>query len=134
MRQFRRGVEFSICSSDDLHWTWLADLRTADGEQLQGTVNGSRALVIKLCIAAIDETLSEMRKAPLRTKAPAPSGQIGYRLADTPPAAHQVPIAEDEAMFRDAVSPLKRAASKSSRSAMVKKRWRFSRNIRASHC
>jgi hypothetical protein len=28
MRQFRRGIEFSVHSLDGVHWTWLADLRT----------------------------------------------------------------------------------------------------------
>ena len=57
MRQFRRGIEFSVHSSDGVHWTWLADLKT--NERMQGTVNGTKPVAIRLCIAAIDETLSE---------------------------------------------------------------------------
>jgi len=113
MRQMRRGIEFSVHSPDGVHWTWLADLRTPDGEQTHGTVNGSRTVAIKLCIAAIDETLSEMRAA----KAPAPA-QIPMsrpiappaHLADAPPEARQVLVAEDEAMFREAAVESLKAA------------------------
>ncbi|HWF65370.1 MAG TPA: response regulator [Rhizomicrobium sp.] len=112
-RRTRRGIEFSIHSADGMHWAWLAGLKTSQGEQMQGTVNGSRAVAIKLCIAAIDEALSEMAavKAPLPPQMPI-SRRIAppARLADAPPQARQVLVAEDEAMFREAAAESLKAA------------------------
>jgi CheY-like chemotaxis protein len=84
-------------------WSWLAYLRTAAGEPLQGTVNGTETVAVKLCIAAIDEALAEMaarqaefKSASVVSFAPAPL------LADAPLVARHVLVAEDETMFRDA--------------------------------
>ncbi|HEY5084198.1 MAG TPA: response regulator [Rhizomicrobium sp.] len=111
MRQFRRGIEFSVHSLDGVHWTWLADLRTNEGERMQGTVNGTKAVAIRLCIAAIDETLGE--RATGKTRAAQTEIQpVAHllRLSDTPPAGCQILIAEDEAMFRDAAVEALKAA------------------------
>lgn len=114
MRQFRRGIEYFVHSSDDVHWTWLANLRMDGGELLQGTVNGTRAVAVKLCIAAIDEALTETtaKRAPLR----APISDIAEQAAhhrlvnggrsETP----QVLVAEDETMFRNSAAELLKAA------------------------
>ncbi|HEX4106027.1 MAG TPA: response regulator [Rhizomicrobium sp.] len=104
MRQFRRGIEFSVHSSDGVHWTWLADLKTNEGERMQGTVNGTKAVALRLCIAAIDETLSEKVAGPPQPSARSAIQPLEHpmRLADTPPTGRQVLVAEDEAMFRDA--------------------------------
>jgi CheY-like chemotaxis protein len=111
MRQFRRGIEFSVHSLDGVHWTWLADLRTNEGERMQGTVNGTKAVAIRLCIAAIDETLGERAtgKIPAAQTDIQPVAHL-MRLADTPPGGCQILIAEDEAMFRDAAVEALKAA------------------------
>ena len=113
MRQFRRGIEFSVHSPDCVHWTWLADLRTNEGEQMQGTVNGTRAVAIRLCIAAIDETLSERAAGiALMAEQAALPGQAAssMRFAGAPRAVRQILVAEDEAMFRDAAVESLKAA------------------------
>lgn len=110
-RRMRRGIEFSIHSTDGKYWMWTAGLKTPEGEQMQGTVNGSRAVVMKLCIAAIDEALSEMAAV----KAPLPA-QVPISRPIAPPArlagaeARQVLVAEDEAMFREAAAESLKAA------------------------
>jgi CheY-like chemotaxis protein len=111
MRQFRRGIEFSVHSLDGVHWTWLADLRTNEGERMQGTVNGTKAVAIRLCIAAIDETLGERAtgKTPAAQTEIQPAAHL-MRLSDTPPGGCQILIAEDEAMFRDAAVESLKAA------------------------
>ncbi|HZQ41371.1 MAG TPA: response regulator [Rhizomicrobium sp.] len=112
-RRVRRGIEFSIHSTDGKHWTWLAGLKTSEGERMQGTVTGSRAVAIKLCIAAIDESLSETAavKAPLPPEAPMSRASAPpARLGDAAPEARQVLVAEDEAMFREAAAESLKAA------------------------
>jgi CheY-like chemotaxis protein len=111
MRQFRRGIEFSVHSLDGVHWTWLADLRTNEGERMQGTVNGTKAVAIRLCIAAVDETLGERPtgKTPAAKTEIQPAAHL-MRLSDTPPGGCQILIAEDEAMFRDAAVESLKAA------------------------
>ena len=105
MRRIRRDIEFIVHSPDGVRWTWLAYLRTATGEPLQGTVNGTETVAVKLCTAAIDEALAEMAARQAESKSAsvvsfAPSH--GPFLADAPLAARHVLVAEDEAMFRDA--------------------------------
>ena len=105
MRRIRRDVEFIVHSPDGVHWTWLAYLRTAAGEPLQGTVNGTETVAVKLCAAAIDEALAEMAARRAESKSAsvvtfaAPHRPL---LADAPLAARHVLVAEDETMFRDA--------------------------------
>jgi CheY-like chemotaxis protein len=105
MRRIRRDVEYIVHSPDGVHWSWLAYLRTPAGEPLQGTVNGTETVAVKLCAAAIDEALAEI--AARRAEAQSASvvrfaATHGPLLADAPPAARHVLVAEDEAMFRDA--------------------------------
>ena len=105
MRRIRRDVEYIVHSPDGVHWTWLAYLRTAAGEPLQGTVNGTETVAVKLCAAAIDEALAEIaaRRAQSQSASVVSFAPThGPLLADTPPAARHVLVAEDEAMFRDA--------------------------------
>jgi CheY-like chemotaxis protein len=88
-----------------VRWTWLAYLKTAAGEPLQGTVNGTETVAVKLCIAAIDEALAEVaaRKAEFKAASVVKFAPThGPLLADAAPAARHVLVAEDEAMFRDA--------------------------------
>lgn len=47
-----------------MHWTWLAYLRTAAGEPLQGTANGTETVAVKLCAATIDEALAILKAHP----------------------------------------------------------------------
>jgi CheY-like chemotaxis protein len=105
MRRIRRDVEFIVHSPDGVRWTWLAYLKTAAGEPLQGTVNGTETVAVKLCIAAIDEALAEMaaRKVEFKSSSVVTFAPThGPLLADMPAAARHVLVAEDETMFRDA--------------------------------
>jgi CheY-like chemotaxis protein len=103
MRRIRRDVEFIVQSPDGERWTWLAYLRTASGEPLQGTVNGTEAVAVKLCIAAIDEALIEatVRKAEAIFASSVAFVPAGSRAAGAPQERH-VLVAEDETMFREA--------------------------------
>ena len=105
MRRIRRDVEFIVHSLDGVRWSWHAYIKTVAGEPLQGTVNGTETVALKLCIAAIDEALAETAARLAEAKSAsvvsfAPSH--GPLLADAPLAARHVLVAEDEAMFRDA--------------------------------
>jgi CheY-like chemotaxis protein len=105
MRRIRRDVEFIVHSPDGAHWTWLAYLRTAAGEPLQGTVNGTETVAVKLCIAAIDEALTEKAARHAESKSASAVTFLathGPLLADVPLAARHVLVAEDETMFREA--------------------------------
>lgn len=104
MRRIRRDVEFIVHSLDGERWTWLAYLRTASGEPLQGTVNGTEAVAVKLCIAAIDEALIEatVRKAEAIFASSVAFVPAGTLAAGAPPQERHVLVAEDETMFREA--------------------------------
>jgi CheY-like chemotaxis protein len=105
MRRIRRDVEFTVHSPDGVHWSWLAYLKTAAGEPLQGTVNGTETVAVKLCIAAVDEALAEISARHAQSKSASVVSFVathGPLLADAPLAARHVLVAEDEAMFRDA--------------------------------
>lgn len=112
MRRIRCGIEYIVHSADGLHWIWVAQLRAASGEPLNGTINGSEAVAVKLCMAAIDEVLAEgtdVKLAPESAMAAAPvraSLRSQPRLAGAP---REVLVAEDEGMFRAAAVELLRA-------------------------
>ena len=105
MRRIRRGIEYVVHSADGVHWTWVAQLRAASGEPLNGTVNGSEAVAVKLCMAAIDEALAEgtdVKLAPEAAIAAAPARAARLREPRLGDATREVLVAEDESMFRAA--------------------------------
>jgi len=103
MRRLHRGVEYTVRSLDGVRWSWTATLRKADGKAIVGSLNGSKADAIKMCVEAIDEELSGMG-VPAAAPAPAPSLAPPLNQAQVSGDGRTILIAEDERMFRDAVA------------------------------
>jgi CheY-like chemotaxis protein len=101
MRRLHRGIEYAVQSADGVRWSWTAHLGNGDAKTLAGSLHGDKSDAVRLCMEAIDEALREAIPATLLT------GKRGggplQPAAGTPIGARHVLIAEDEAMFRDAV-------------------------------
>lgn len=103
MRRLHRGVAYDVQSQDGMRWTWTAALRNADGKTLAGSLHGDKSDAVRLCMEAIDEELrSTAIPATSRTAQSAPP--LAAPAIVMPVDARTILIADDEAMFRDAVA------------------------------
>ena len=108
MRRLHRGVEYAVQSPDGVRWSWTAQLGDAEAKTLAGSLHGDKSDAVRLCMEAIDEALREA-SVPPRASAPLPVAGPVARPVARPPAvatadARTILIADDEAMFRDAVA------------------------------
>jgi len=101
MRRLHRDVEYELQSPDGVRWSWTAALRTADGKTLAGSLHGGKADAVRLCMEAIDEALREAT-VPATLLADKSTSRPPHPMA--PADLRTILIAEDEAMFRDAVA------------------------------
>jgi CheY-like chemotaxis protein len=101
MRRLHRGVEYAVQSPDGVRWSWTAHLGDEDAKTLAGSLHGDKSDAVRLCMEAIDEALREASvpatsRTARATSSPRPlSAQANGRT---------ILIADDEAMFRDAVA------------------------------
>ena len=100
MRRLHRDVAYDVQSPDGMRWTWTAALRNADGKTLAGSLHGDKSDAIKLCMEAIDE---ELRSMAIPATSLAATATFSPRPLAAPASARHILIADDEAMFRDAV-------------------------------
>lgn len=103
MRRLHRGVEYAVQSPDGVRWNWTAQLGDAEGKTLAGSLHGDKADAIRLCMEAIDEALREA-SVPATSRTAKSMAAPAIMAPGTPTRARTVLIAEDEAMFRDAVA------------------------------
>jgi CheY-like chemotaxis protein len=102
MRRLHRGVEFAVQSPDGVRWSWTAHLGHAEAKTLAGSLHGDKSDAVRLCMEAIDEAL---REASIPATLLAATGMAASPAAPAIGAtARTILIAEDEAMFRDAVA------------------------------
>jgi len=103
MRRLHRGVEYDVQSPDGMRWTWTAALRNADGKTLAGSLHGDKSDAVRLCMEAIDEQLRSTAIPAISAPAKSVAGPLQPPLK-SPADARTILIADDEAMFRDAVA------------------------------
>src|ERR1700722_18526641 len=104
MRRLHRGVEYAVQSPDGVRWSWTAHLGDAEAKTLGGSLHGDKPDAIRLCMEAIDEALREASIPATSMAAKSGTGPaIAASAIGTPASARHILIAEDEAMFRDAV-------------------------------
>ncbi|HXL70427.1 MAG TPA: response regulator [Rhizomicrobium sp.] len=109
MRRFHRGVEYAVQSPDGVRWSWTAHLGDEEAKTLAGSLHGDKSDAVRLCMEAIDEALREASvpatsRTARNTSSPAATPVIGAPAMGTPISGRTVLIADDEAMFRDAVA------------------------------
>jgi CheY-like chemotaxis protein len=103
MRRHHRGVAYELQSPDGMRWTWTAALRNADAKTLAGSLHGDKSDAIRLCMEAIDEELRSTA-IPATSAAAKSISRPPHPPVEAPADMRTVLIADDEAMFRDAVA------------------------------
>jgi CheY-like chemotaxis protein len=102
MRRLHRGVAYEVQSPDGVRWTWTAHLGDANGKTMAGSLHGDKSDASRLCMEAIDEVLREA-SVPATSQAARSISRPPHSSVEAPAGARTILIADDEAMFRDAV-------------------------------
>ena len=104
MRRLHRGVEYAVQSMDGVRWSWTAHLGDAEAKTLAGSLHGDKSDAVRLCMEAIDEALREASVPATSRTARSASSPAAAPAIGTPMSGRTILIADDEAMFRDAVA------------------------------
>jgi CheY-like chemotaxis protein len=101
MRRFHRGVEYAVQSPDGVRWSWTAHLGDEEAKTRAGSLHGDKSDAVRLCMEAIDEAL---REASVPATSRTARNTSSPRPLSAPANGRTILIADDEAMFRDAVA------------------------------
>jgi CheY-like chemotaxis protein len=101
MRRFHRGVQYAVQSPDGVRWSWTAHLGDEEAKTRAGSLHGDKSDAVRLCMEAIDEAL---REASVPATSRTARNTSSPRPLSAPANGRTILIADDEAMFRDAVA------------------------------
>jgi CheY-like chemotaxis protein len=104
MRRLHRGVAYEVQSPDGVRWNWTAHLGDANAKTMAGSLHGDKSDAIRLCMEAIDEALRGASIPATSSAATSATAPPAAPAIGTPISARTILIADDEAMFRDAVA------------------------------